>query len=227
MCQEQSINLAQLVVYKMFQYSTVKCFAGVNDDIAKVSVRVKVSIDPRRVSASVFAVPEPWGTGISHWHGGIIAIPIVVWRQWFKHRCVCGNANLGHIKRDPCVHTWQSGTDSVKQCILGTQLDVPVPRKMKWSLSVGVAISADLKLRKRRDAIEMVVSNVSFDEFGKIRILDGKVLEESEALRDDCHSFTESIGDFTDIVSQFTQVLSTKAEQIERQKLVVRIQSLF
>jgi hypothetical protein len=66
-----------------------------------------------------------------------------------------------------------------------------------------------------------MVSSINFDEFGKIRILDTTVQDESEILRDDCHAFTQSIGDFTGIVSQFTEVLSTKAEQIERAKLLV------
>ena len=68
----------------------------------------------------------------------------------------------------------------------------------------------------------MVLStSVNYDEFGKIRILDGKVLEESETLRDDCTLFTQSMQDFTAIVSQFAQILSSKAEQIEHEKLVV------
>jgi hypothetical protein len=66
-----------------------------------------------------------------------------------------------------------------------------------------------------------MVSSINFDEFGSIRILDGKVLEESESLRDDCHAFTQSIGDFTSIVSQFTEILTSKSDQIERAKLTV------
>ncbi|KAJ3211056.1 Intraflagellar transport protein 20 [Clydaea vesicula] len=61
--------------------------------------------------------------------------------------------------------------------------------------------------------------SVNFDEFSKIRVLDTKNFEASEVLKDDCHLFTEKIGEFSEIVSQFTDILTQKSNQIEKEKL--------
>ncbi|EGF79433.1 hypothetical protein BATDEDRAFT_25770 [Batrachochytrium dendrobatidis JAM81] len=61
--------------------------------------------------------------------------------------------------------------------------------------------------------------SIKFDEFSKIRILDPTQYDVSSKLKEECKEFTSKISEFNDIIGVFQDLLSSKAQQIEREKL--------
>ena len=66
-------------------------------------------------------------------------------------------------------------------------------------------------------------TSVSFDEFGKIRLLSQAEFELSEKLKNECKSFGDKIGQFNGIVDSFITNLAGKAEEIKHYQLEVFI----
>ncbi|KAL7752927.1 hypothetical protein RI367_001376 [Sorochytrium milnesiophthora] len=60
---------------------------------------------------------------------------------------------------------------------------------------------------------------VTFDDFSKLRVLPAQQYEASEKLKQQCQEFTSSISDFNAIIRDFTDTVSSKAAEIEREKL--------
>lgn len=60
---------------------------------------------------------------------------------------------------------------------------------------------------------------ISFDEFGKIRVLEATKFEASLKLKEESKDFRQRISDFNGIVESLLSVINDKAQQIEAKKL--------
>ncbi|KAJ1511003.1 hypothetical protein HMI54_001189 [Coelomomyces lativittatus] len=62
---------------------------------------------------------------------------------------------------------------------------------------------------------------VSFDDFGKLRLLPAQHFETSEKLKDECKDFKEQLSEFTSLVQDLMRHVDSKVKQVENEKLKV------
>ena len=60
---------------------------------------------------------------------------------------------------------------------------------------------------------------VSFDNEGKVRVLDEEKFNSAEALQNECNAFSGKLTEFTNTVDILVDVMASQAKKIERAKL--------
>ena len=61
--------------------------------------------------------------------------------------------------------------------------------------------------------------SVSFDNEGKVRVLDEEKFNQAEKLQNECNAFSGKLTEFTDTVDILVDVMASQAKKIERAKL--------
>ena len=72
--------------------------------------------------------------------------------------------------------------------------------------------------RETRNTAEMNIT-ASFDNEGKIRVLEEEKFNQAEQLQNECTTFSGKLTEFTDTVDILVEVMTSQAKKIERAKL--------
>ncbi|KAI9175239.1 hypothetical protein H9P43_006600 [Blastocladiella emersonii ATCC 22665] len=60
--------------------------------------------------------------------------------------------------------------------------------------------------------------SVTFDEFGKLRLVPPATTDASEKLKEECRDLTSKVSEFTTLVSDLLTAVTSRAAEIEREK---------